>query len=699
MQKSASNLSDRLALKARLPRTWPAFFERHGNFTAVQVAVIPAVLDGQNVIVGAATASGKTEAVVAPLIERYCSPDRSHRGLQILYITPTKALVNDIAARLGPPLESLGLSRGVRTYDVSTFRPKRPANLLITTPESADSLLASSPQLFTGLRAIVIDELHLFDGTPRGDQLRVILNRIRRIRAFAAEHGDAPDATLQYAALSATLAEPEAIAARYFDAAQVIQVPGKRAIESELIPMASDSSAELIDYLAMFRAKGWRKALVFCNSRAEVEAYAAAARINSPFGESVYVHYSNIEPKRRREIERQFAETPTALCFASSTLELGIDVGAIDVVILVGPPGAPHSFVQRVGRGNRRRQVTRVACFYRSSLEQLLFQALLDERQMAANQRPCFVQPFHPAVAIQQIFSLIKQSPTAAVRLTGLADLFEGMLSSDDLQAILGQLQHLDYLRIGRPGEWRAGERLNKLYDEQLMARSQLSIYSNVQTSAARTIGIRDQHTHEIIATVDALWLDRDILTLEGRPVNVNWVDGEVMWVASYQGQEMADQLIYRSTRQLLSYELARLLPSQLGLPLGTAPFIAASEGWYWFHWLGDLYGRATLDLLRYRVAATETEHIGLCLHLPDEPQALPAWTEEQVIRYLQDNYRTFEPLLALGPFHHLLPTKMRRRAVVEQFNVPQFLDAVATLRPMSAPPSLAEDLIRLIEV
>jgi hypothetical protein len=196
---------------------------------------------------------------------------------------------------------------------------------------------------------------------------------------------------------------------------------------------------------------------------------------------------------------------------------------------------------------------------------------------------------------------------------------------------------------------------------------------------------------------VDALFFDRPVLTVEGRPINVEWWDGEVLWVTSYQGRDVPRQLVYRSARQLLSYELARLLPLPLGLSAGAAPFIAAPEGWYWFHWLGDLYGRAAIDLLRYHIPARETEHIGLCLQLPDEPQAPPLWAETEVIRYLEDNYRKLEPMLALGPFHHLLPTYLRRRTVVEQFGVANFIEAAGSLRPLSAPEALAAGLIELL--
>jgi ATP-dependent Lhr-like helicase len=449
---------------------------------------------------------------------------------------------------------------------------------------------------------------------------------------------------------------------------------------------------------------------------------------------AVYVHYSNIEVRRRHEIERSFTEADAAICFASSTLELGIDIGDIDVVILIGPPGSRDSLIQRIGRGNRRGNGMRVICFYRTPLERLLFAALLDDGQEPrlreqrtedkeqrsnelrssgdtrhATRNTQSDSPLHPftpsaahfrpAVAVQQIFSLLKQSRTAAVRLAELASLFAGMLSSGDLEAILGELQLRDYLKIGRPGEWRSGDRLNELFDQQSGARPGLSVYSNIQSADMRQIEIRDQHTQQTIARVDTLWLSREALTLEGQPVNVEWYDGEALWVATYhdRGAEAPYSSFYRSARQLLSYDLARLLPIQLGLPPDVAPLVGTPEGWYWFHWLGDLYGRAALDLLRYRLPAQESAQPGLCVRLTDEPQSPPAWTEEQVVRYLDDNYRRFESLLALGPFQTLLPLKLRRRAIVEQFDVQCFLRAVAALRPVVAPETQSEDLLALL--
>jgi hypothetical protein len=129
----------------------------------------------------------------------------------------------------------------VKTRDLDTFDPRRPADLLLTTPESLDALLATKPKTLTHVAGVVLDELHVLDGGARGDQLRVLLNRLRQVRAFAAASGDAPDAQIQYVALSATLAEPAAVAARYFPAPQVV-TPGGRNRQLELLPLDADSA-------------------------------------------------------------------------------------------------------------------------------------------------------------------------------------------------------------------------------------------------------------------------------------------------------------------------------------------------------------------------------------------------------------------------------------------------------------------------
>lgn len=684
-----SAIEQALALKAQLPRTWPAFFEQHGNFTPTQLAAIPALLDGDNVIVSAPTASGKTEAVLAPLIERHCLHHSS--GLRLLYVIPTRALANDLAARITPSLEILRLSLAVKTRDIATFDPHHPSALLITTPESIDSLLTSHARVFANLRALIIDEIHLFDGTPRGDQLRVLLNRLRVIRQYAANQGHAPDSAIQYAALSATLDDPTNIAARYFPSGQAIQVEGRQPIQAEYLSLSPDSITELRDYLQAFGSKGWRKTIVFCNSRSEVENYAAAVRRHSPFGNAVYVHYSNIEAHRRQEIEQQFAADEAAICFATSTLELGIDIGGIDVVILIGPPGDSSAFTQRTGRGNRRSGNLRVACFYRTPLEEVIFKILVGQVQFGDS-----YNGFRPSIAVQQIFSLIKQSPTGAVRRNTIAPLFDGLLTSGQVEAVLGHLQQLGYLQPGRPGEWRAGPGLNRLIDEQASAKPSLSIYSNLDITPVQ-LEIRNHHTGRVIAQVERQWLDYPTLTLEGRPVSVEWVDGEALWVTPTPSAQESGKLFYRSKRKPLSYSIARRIPVELGLPPDASPLVETAEGWWWFHCLGDVYGIMLFNLLRFQVAVEKTAVPGLCLRLEDRPLKPFTWTESQVKGYITEDFRRFEAMLALGVFHRFLPDDLRRQVVIEQVNIPRFLDVLGALQYSAAPEVVTEDLLRLL--
>jgi hypothetical protein len=270
------------------------------------------------------------------------------------------------------------------------------------------------------------------------------------------------------------------------------------------------------------------------------------------------------------------------------------------------------------------------------------------------------------------------------------------MLTESDLLWILGELQGAGYLKAGRPGEWRAGERLNRLVDAQIVEHTPLSLYSNIQTSV-NTLTIRDQNSQQVVATVDRLTLHMDSFLLEGRQHTVQWVEGSALWVSATQQNESSGRQVYRSTRPVLSYELAQLLPVQLGIERFTAPLIEVDHGWLCFHWLGDIYGRALADLLGYTVHTLVTASPGLCLFVTDELAFIPNWTSQTVNQYLNDHTRQYEGMLGLGAYQHLLPNALRRRAVVEQFNVPRFIEVTQRLIPKRAPDTVTESLQALL--
>ncbi|MHB1034774.1 MAG: DEAD/DEAH box helicase [Pirellulales bacterium] len=197
-----------------MPRVWNAFFARFRALRPVQLKTMPAVLAGKNVLVTAPTAGGKTEASASPVCERLLQ--NRWPGLSVLVITPTRALVNDLLARLSPPFEQLGVRLGRKTAD-HTLGNDIHDQVMITTPESTESLLTFRRESLANIRAIVLDEIHLLDGTPRGDQLRTVLNRLSVYRGSLSTAGQTG---IQRIAMSATVAAPRGLADVYVGAGQ-----------------------------------------------------------------------------------------------------------------------------------------------------------------------------------------------------------------------------------------------------------------------------------------------------------------------------------------------------------------------------------------------------------------------------------------------------------------------------------------------
>lgn len=146
-----------------------------------------------------------------------------------------------------------------------------------------------------------------------------------------------------------------------------------------------------------------------------------------------------------------------------------------------------------------------------------------------------------------------------------------------------------------------------------------------------------------------------------------------------------------------LSFELAQQLPATLGLAPGTALLVAAEGGWLLFHWLGDIYGQALLDLLGFTLAVRPTEQPGLAVLLAEPLRALPPLAPHQLTRYLHDAYKQYESLLTLGAYQPLLPPDLRLRSVVEQFDAARFLAAVKGLQVEAAAEGVGKELVGLV--
>lgn len=461
--------------RAGLPRTIGAFLGLHlEQKTPIQRQAIEVIYDGADVLLISATASGKTEAAMVPIAARLLTD--SSRPVA-LYIAPTRALLNDLHRRLEAPLHELGLEARIRHGDHALPANTSTIRVLFTTPESLDVLLSKNTSLLKQVKYVIVDEIHQIFGTPRGDQLAFLLQRLE----YFVGHG------IQRLALSATVGDPDRIA-RWLcpqrEPARVILAPGGRRIAASFHWMS-----DLPMLRELLRNSRHDKVLCFVNSRRRCDDVHLVLRDLHPY--ESFVHYSTLTKEHRQYVERGYKSAQMAVCVATTTLELGIDIGSIQEVILVDAPATVTSFLQRIGRGGRRGQYTYVSVTPQSPLELLQFATMI---QLAENGQVEARAAGHPhSVFIQQIFSILAGKRRLCIHPDELAEQFGALswLAAGQIHAILDRLLDGDFLRR-KPGErlYEVGSEL-----EELIHRRQ--IYTNISGQRA---GIPVFHSGRLLA-------------------------------------------------------------------------------------------------------------------------------------------------------------------------------------------------------
>jgi ATP-dependent Lhr-like helicase len=441
------------------------YAEAWDDLRPIQVEAIEVVLDSDDdVLIAAGTASGKTEAAFLPILSRiHAEPFGSVRAL---YVGPLKALINDQFERLELLCDQGGIPVHRWHGDVAASRKsdliETPGGVLQITPESIESLFvnrsANLPTLFGGLRFIVVDEVHSFLESDRGAQLRCQLERL----------SEYAQSRPRRVGLSATVGDFET-AKRWLNPAQpdrvrLINPPGATASIkfSHLHFIADETPPELIDDLYALTRD--RKALIFCNSRADVESVTAElnARCRRDKREERYLpHHGSISKEVREEAEERMQDkhrAASAVC--TSTLELGIDIGRLDLVAQVNSAHSVMSFVQRLGRSGRRPGAQRVMQVYtvepaaQSSYDRLPFNLL---KALAVSElfAEGWIEP--PAerarpynVLYQQLLSRLVERHGASPRdLVGFfmkSGVFPGV-SADDYAVLLKHLAKIDHIQ------------------------------------------------------------------------------------------------------------------------------------------------------------------------------------------------------------------------------------------------------------
>ena len=350
-----------------LPPAFRAWFDRRGwQPRAHQLALLDKAAQRRSTLLIAPTGAGKTLAGFLPSLVSLSglAPAKGQRGIHTLYISPLKALAADVHRNLLAPVEEMGLAIRVetRTGDTSTSRKARqrvrPPDMLLTTPEQVALLLshADAPQLFAGLTTVVLDELHALAPTKRGDLLALDLARLAAIAPGHARIG-----------LSATVARPSELRAylepqsgdgtiRLADLviAEGGARPDMRILDTELpLPWAGHTTRYAVAeiYAAI---KAHRLSLVFVNTRSQAELmFQELWRVNDD-SLPIALHHGSLDAARRRKVEAAMAAGALKAVVCTSTLDLGIDWGDVDLVINVGAPKGASRLIQRVGRANHR---------------------------------------------------------------------------------------------------------------------------------------------------------------------------------------------------------------------------------------------------------------------------------------------------------------------------------------------------------
>ncbi|GMV39002.1 MAG: ATP-dependent helicase [Myxococcales bacterium] len=377
---------------------------RFPSLRPVQAMTVEPVLAGRDAVVLAPTAGGKTEAAALPVLSRVLT--ERWEPVSVLWISPLRALLNNQAPRLGRMAEAVGLVAAKWHGDVGA-RERRailaePPALLLITPESMEVLLMTAPEraerLLGRARVAVVDEVHAFVGDARGAHLLSLLERVQR---RAGRH-------LQRVGLSATVGDPEALAAWLQGSgaasAPVVVSPPGGAGEPELRFRAARDVAEVAQCVR--EAEG-AKRLVFVQGRGRAEDVGRALEA---LGERAFVHHSAVGRAERDQAEQAFEGAAGAVLVATSSMELGVDVGDLDHVVQVDPPATVASLAQRLGRTGRRAGATARLTFAVDGPEDLLLALSL-----ASLHREGWVEALRPSrrawtVAVHQAFAAVLEA-------------------------------------------------------------------------------------------------------------------------------------------------------------------------------------------------------------------------------------------------------------------------------------------------
>ncbi|HEV8185990.1 MAG TPA: DEAD/DEAH box helicase, partial [Chthoniobacterales bacterium] len=355
-----------IALQKRLhPRLAQWFRRSYGNFTEAQLLCVPAILEHQSILLTSPTGSGKTFAGFLGVFDsllRKLDARELHAGVQCIYVSPLRALAYDIEKNLKGPIAGMGLEKELRVHSRTgdttaaqraSFK-RRGAHVLVTTPESLAVMLAQEAyrvQLRT-TEFVIVDELHSFAGNKRGADLSVSLERLQQLCG---------EREICRVGLSATAAPVELLAQFLVGVGRACRIAEAKLEKEPIVevfspirrkpyPPAGYTGARLYEELAQL-IRSRKSVIVFTNVRSAAEQLGLKLKELLPdLAKQIETHHASLDRSVRMEVEDRLKDGELRAVACSTSLELGIDIGAVDLVVMVATPKGVSRAIQRIGR-------------------------------------------------------------------------------------------------------------------------------------------------------------------------------------------------------------------------------------------------------------------------------------------------------------------------------------------------------------
>ena len=535
------------SLLLQLPNTFRAFYGSFASLYKIQRDVAAPILSGCDLVLQSATGSGKSEAVLAPSLERVI---KSNRKTAVLYIIPTRALAMDLKRRFESVItKRLMLNLAIRTGDIKRTGGMHP-DIMFTTPESLDVMIGSTnadlKEFLFRVQTVIIDEVHPLIYQYRGRHLAYLFTRLERRMGRV----------LQKIAMSATIAHVDAIIDFFGFSINTERIitSVKRDIAARLLHIKKEESELPVLLDDLYDTWQYRKILIFVNSRAACDRLFGILNRNGKFQGVSELHYSNLKPPERKMAEKKFRRRSHALCIATSTLELGIDVGDVDAVLLYEPPCSVSAFLQRIGRANRREKQINfwgLCCGENSGDQVVRFLALLELSRKGIIESP--TAKTLPSVLSQQVISCLYEK--RRVTLLSLQSLFPAQ--HEMLPSLFESLEKKRWLKKTKLHDLLSGgwQYYNHLFDYK--------IWGNFpETEDEYILEVSEKSIADIPQSIVSQMEVGDRVYIAGRQLRILKIDtGELKKVmAKYSAGRNEKQLAWIGMGPHISYEVTKAM-------------------------------------------------------------------------------------------------------------------------------------------